>query len=382
MRVLLDGTTLMHGGGVQVGLAVLSNAAGSGLRWHAVLSANLARECPAEVLEAMASVRVVPTAGRGRLWHAQRLLREAYRLCRPDVTFSVFGPPCWLPPCPHIQGFARGHMVYPEVLSRYPYCGRLRMRLHNAKDRFAVSRGDRFIAESRAVRERLSRTAGIAPDRVAVVANTYSPFFSECLRRQGPKPPRATKLIAVPATYYAHKNLEVVPHVAARLQALLSTPFRFLLTIPPSGRGWRAIAEVAARLAIQDSVRTLGVVPHAGIARLYSLSDAVFLPTWLESSTATYPESFAAEVPLITSDLDFARELCGDAALFVDPFDPAAAAEAIARVLTDTELAQSLIERGRAALAANYVSPEEKWRRQLLALEAVAQGNPFPDELM
>lgn len=273
-------------------------------------------------------------------------------------------------------------MIYPEVLNRYPNCGRLRIRLHNAKDRFAVSRGDRFIAESRTVRERLSRIAGIAPDRIAIIANTYSPFFLGCLRSQVPKPPRATKLIAVPAAHYTHKNLEIVPHVAARLQALLSIPFRFLLTIPPSGRGWRAIAEEAARLGVQDSVRTLGVVPHARIARLYSLSDSVFLPTWLESSTATYPESFAAEVPLITSDLDFARELCGDAALFVDPFDPAAAAEAIARVLTDTELAQSLIERGRAALAANYVSPEEKWRRQLLALEAVAQGNPFPDELM
>jgi glycosyltransferase involved in cell wall biosynthesis len=382
MNVLLDATALMHGGGVQVGLALLSNAATHGTQWHAVLSANLARECPAEVLEAMASVRTVPTAGRSRFWHAQRLLISAYRQCKPDVTFAVFGPAYWVPPGPHIQGFARGHMIYPEVLNRYPNCGRLRIRLHNAKDRFAVSRGDRFIAESRTVRERLSRIAGIAPDRIAIIANTYSPFFLGCLRSQVPKPPRATKLIAVPAAHYTHKNLEIVPHVAARLQALLSIPFRFLLTIPPSGRGWRAIAEEAARLGVQDSVRTLGVVPHARIARLYSLSDSVFLPTWLESSTATYPESFAAEVPLITSDLDFARELCGDAALFVDPFDPAAAAEAIARVLTDTELAQSLIERGRAALAANYVSPEEKWRRQLLALEAVAQGNPFPDELM
>ncbi len=108
MNVLLDATALMHGGGVQVGLALLSNAATHGTQWHAVLSANLARECPAEVLEAMASVRVVPTAGRGRLWHAQRLLRDAYRQCRPDAVFTVFGPRAGSTPSPHI-GFARPH---------------------------------------------------------------------------------------------------------------------------------------------------------------------------------------------------------------------------------------------------------------------------------
>ncbi len=67
----------------------------------------------------------------------------------------------------------------------------------------------------------------------------------------------------------------------------------------------------AARLGVRDSVRTLGTVPHADIARLYTLSDAVFLPTWLECSTATYPRRSPQEC-LITSDLDFARELCSD----------------------------------------------------------------------
>ncbi len=382
MTVLLDGTTLMHGGGIQVALAVLGNAARDRLDWHAVLSANLARECPAEVLEAMASVRMVTTSGRGRFWHAQRLLRDAYRQCRPDVTFTVFGPAYWVPPGPHVQGFARGYMIYPEALFRFAPRTRNRVRLDNLRNRLAVRRGGCFIAESRTVRDRLSRVAGLAPGRIAVIPNTYSPSFSECLSGLRAKPARTTKLIAVPAAYYVHKNLEIVPRVAAELGKVLQAPFRFLLTVPPSNEGWRAIAAEAARLGVQDSVRTLGTVPHASIARLYRLSDAVFLPTWLESSTATYPESFAAQVPLVTSDLDFARGLCGDGALFVDPFDPAAAAEAIARVLTDRELRQLLIERGTGTLATHYVSPAEKWRRQLLALEAVASEEPFPEELI
>ncbi len=382
MRVLIDGTTLMHGGGVQVALAMLANAARDGLSWHAVLSTNLARECPAEVLEAMASVRMVPTSGRGRFWHAQRLLRDAYRQCRPDAVFTVFGPAYWVPPSPHIQGFARPHLIYPETRSRFPRGQRARMWTVQEVHKHALRRGDRFVVESHTVKTRLTRVASLAEERIAVIPNTYSPSFAALLDRLPPKPHRAMKLVAVPAAYYVHKNLEIVPRVAAELRKVLPAPFRFLLTVPSSSEGWRTIVSDAARLGVRDSVRTLGTVPHADIARLYTLSDAVFLPTWLECSTATYPEAFTAGVPLITSDLDFARELCSDGALFVDPFDPAAAADAIARVLTDEELRQSLIERGRNTLATNYVSPEEKWRRQLLALEAVASDEPLPDELL
>lgn len=371
----------MHGGGIQVALAILSNAARDGLRWHAVLSANLARECPAEVLEAMASVHVVPTSGRGRFWHAGRLLRAAYSSRRPDVTFSVFGPADWVPPGPHIQGFARGHMIYPETQHRLPLAPRVRLRARNAMLRLALRRGDRFIAESRTVKSRLARIAHIPQHRIAVIPNTYSPSFAALLNCLPPKPKRQTKLVAVPAAYYVHKNLEVIPRVAAALRCLLSDPFRIVLTIPTAGPPWRAIYRAAEELGVGSSVRTAGAIPHNRIARLYRLSDAVFLPTWLESSTATYPESFEAGVPLITSDLDFAHELCGDGALFVDPFDPQAAAEAIARVLTDDALRRALVARGRSVLERNYVTPEEKWRGQLQAIEATACGAPFPQAL-
>lgn len=382
MRVLIDASTLMHGGGIQVALAVLANATKDPNEWHAVLSANTARECPSHVMTSLASVRAANSTSHGRLWEARALLADAYHSCRPHVTFSVFGPAYWVPPGPHVQGFARGHMIYPETQNRLPRRQRTKLRATNAVHRYVIRWGDHFIAESRTVKMRLARIAKVPHERIAVIPNTYSPAFAERLQSLPSKPRRRTKLVAVPAAYYVHKNLEIVPEVAAHLRSLLDGPFRFVLTIPPTGHGWRRIAADASRLGVEQAVRTLGTIPHAQIARLYRLSDAVFLPTWLESSTATYPESFAAGVPLVTSDLDFARELCGDGALFVDPFDPASAAEALARVLTDEDLRDRLVQRGHATLATNYISPEEKWRRQLIALEAVAHGEPFPDVLL
>ena len=53
------------------------------------------------------------------------------------------------------------------------------------------------------------------------------------------------------------------------------------------------------------------------------------------------------DLPLVASGRPSLDELLGDAALFVDPADEDAIAEALARVLTDDSLRSDLRERGR-----------------------------------
>src|SRR5208337_3969492 len=118
----------------------------------------------------------------------------------------------------------------------------------------------------------------------------------------------------------------------------------FIFTIDVQHSGWQRIEDRARKLGLNDVVRTEGSVPHSTMGDLYRHAHAVFLPTLLECSTAVYPESFMAKVPLITSDRDFARELCRDAAAFVDPLSPDDSARALARVLTDDTYRNRLID--------------------------------------
>ena len=55
--------------------------------------------------------------------------------------------------------------------------------------------------------------------------------------------------------------------------------------------------------------------------KLYNQADAMFLPTLLETFSASYPEAMKMERPILTSDLDFAKDICGDAALYFNPLD-------------------------------------------------------------
>jgi glycosyltransferase involved in cell wall biosynthesis len=222
---------------------------------------------------------------------------------------------------------------------------------------------------------------GYDPARVFVVRNTYSPAFAHALASSTKAPPEDVLRVAVPSAYYIHKNLEFVPEVAAALKDRGLENVRFALTLPEQDQPWQRIRARAEQLQVANMVKTEGRVPHGQIADLYRSAHAVFLPTLLECSTATYPEAFAAGAPLVTSDRDFARELCGDGALFVDPFNAEQAAEALARALTDQDVREELVSHGRAALEENYISPEEKWRQQLLCMETLARGEPIPQEL-
>jgi len=58
-------------------------------------------------------------------------------------------------------------------------------------------------------------------------------------------------------------------------------------------------------------------------------------------------EAMAAGVPVVAANAGSLPEICGDAALLVNPRNPAAMAGALLRVLSDLALRQELTARGR-----------------------------------
>ena len=57
------------------------------------------------------------------------------------------------------------------------------------------------------------------------------------------------------------------------------------------------------------------------MGNLYKSSNAMLLPTLIESFGIPYVEAMSLGVPILTSDLDFAHDVCGNAASYFDPFN-------------------------------------------------------------
>ena len=152
-----------------------------------------------------------------------------------------------------------------------------------------------------------------------------------------------------------HKNLGIMVPVSEYLEGVHPDfCFRFVLTCNETP------------FSLPEHLRKhfvfIGKVDVAECPNLYEQADIMFMPTLLECFTATYPEAMRMEVPIVTTDLEFARGLCGEAACYYSAIDADAAAEAIYKVATDEAYMQQLTAYGKEQLKKfdNYEQRAEK----------------------
>jgi len=97
---------------------------------------------------------------------------------------------------------------------------------------------------------------------------------------------------------------------------------------------------------MQDHVHMIGFVDEEDLPTLYSGAVCVAFPSLYEGFGFPVLEGMACGTPVITSNVSSLPEVAGDAALMVDPYSIDAIADAIQRMLDDSELRASMIAAG------------------------------------
>ena len=147
------------------------------------------------------------------------------------------------------------------------------------------------------------------------------------------------------SAYYVHKNLEILPKVA---HILSKSDKNFLILTTFDANTSRSAAKLDKLISSSPNICNIGRVDSKDLLSLYSASSALLLPSLLESYSGCYQESFAAGIPVLTSDLPFAREICKNAAVYFDPHCPHSIAMAIERLFTEVPLYLQCISEGSA----------------------------------
>ncbi len=132
--------------------------------------------------------------------------------------------------------------------------------------------------------------------------------------------------------------------LAFRAWALLPAEERQSLTILCAG-GKPELEEELRLLAPQADVRLIRFT-DADLACAYSGAMVLLYPSLYEGFGLPVLEAMACGCPVITCQRSSLTEVAGDAALFVDPWDPAAAARAILSLRQNSTLRADLITRG------------------------------------
>ena len=226
----------------------------------------------------------------------------------------------------------------------------------------------RLVAQTEVMKQRLLASYGFDPQRVEVIPNSCSLPRSSA-PRQALDPNRPFVFLCL-GWYYVHKNLEILPEALRRIRSYTSRPVECRITISPDQhpRARRFLRELE-RENMEDLIVNIGPVRRNELAGVYDSADALLLPTLLESFSRTYLEAMQFGLPILTSDRDFARHICQDAALYFDPLDADSVARSMARVMEDGELRARLAQNGSRlicqsptwdAIAAQFVSVLEQ----------------------
>ncbi len=286
-------------------------------------------------------VRDVPVSpfSPGAQWRVPAVVRQ--------LNGSLYHSPYYLMPYrPGAPAILTAFDLIPLLL---PEDGSARARLFfRFAMRLALRRARAVITTSHSTERDLRAAFGVRRGLVSVIPAAADPIFRVLPRSELEAWRAAHDLPPSYALYFGsnkpHKNLELLVRAWS---AYCAAGGRETLVI--AGH-WDARYPAAQRLAgalgLGEQLLFLGPVTDAEAPYLYNGASLFLWPSRYEGFGLPVLEAMACGVPVISSNASSLPEVAGEAARLLPPQDPAAWAEAAARILRDRPLAREMRERG------------------------------------
>ena len=171
--------------------------------------------------------------------------------------------------------------------------------------------------------------------------------------------------------YYSHKNIEILLELFDRYGEELSDVVLFLTIAKEHARGAAKLLQSIGRKGLQDRIINVGPLPQESLGAYFRNMDALIMPTLLESFSGSYLEAMHFGLPILTSDLDFAHEVCGESAIYFDPWKVEAIKDAVFQLKNNPKLAQDFISSGKMQLQSKHQSWDDITKRLLADLQEI-----------
>ncbi len=229
----------------------------------------------------------------------------------------------------------------------------------------AVGRATRVITASHATESLLISRAQVPPEKIRVIPLGVDPPAvvltpAERLRERARILGGEGEMVLSVGVIQTRKN------TLNMLKALKTLPAKYKLVLAGgNGYGSEAIHEFIRAESLGERVRLLGFIDDAQLAHLYQAASVFLFPSLEEGFGIPVLEAMAGGMPIVTSNVSSMPEVGGEAALYVDPYNPADIAQKVVRAVEDSGLRAAVVQKGLAR------ESEFTWRRTAEATLAV-----------
>lgn len=376
MKIVLNFIPLKSGGGVQVGLDFIAQAMlhGKQHEWYLVAT----KGTPFAKISGAGHIKLlktVPASMPHRLWFEYLGCRKLVKKIGADLTYTQFGPQWPGSKLINIVGCAYSNLFYPEInfWERLPLIKRIIRKGIDCIRMLRIRQAAHVIFETEDLARRAVSLTGLKSERVSWVRPSISSLVAAdkvhaITRELFEELPPGFKVLLL-STYNPNKNIELLPHIAKALNE--RDPYNdvlFIITLPPRSDSLERIMCAARELRVETRIVNVGPIQYEGCSEAYRACDLVILPSQLESFSNTIAEAWMMQRPLLISDIDWARSLCGTGAAYFQYGNPQSAAEQILGIRKNNACYRSLVSEGERMLR-TYPAPVDRFKQYLAIIE-------------
>lgn len=371
-RITIVAHALRAGGGISVGKNLILSLTGKkpDAHYQIFIPPNLGYENIPAAGTRCEFIPYTPTFGLvGRWFYDKTRLIQQIAEFSPDIVLCLGNVAVEKDIAPQILLVQDSHLFYPQRhYSRES--PRSRMIYRYKQHRFAQSlkRCCVLLCQTETAKRRIQQHYHYRGDMV-ILPNSLSVDSISGARSDAPKPDGDSFRMIYLTRYYPHKNLEIFLDLFAKYREQLDNVVLFTTIAPEQHKGARAFLEAVSARKLEKHIVNLGPVDQRDIAAMFGSMDALVMPSTLESFSGAYLEAMAFDCPILTSDLDFAHEVCGDAALYFDPWSVDSLFSTLRYAIDNPQERKRLAATGRDNLSKN----SQSWDQNVDALIAVIE---------
>jgi glycosyltransferase involved in cell wall biosynthesis len=147
-------------------------------------------------------------------------------------------------------------------------------------------------------------------------------------------------------TIQPRKNIENLLIAFDRFKKIYPSNIQLLLV---GKQGWNneSAMKTFEKMEFKDAVKFTGFVSDANLGKIHASSIALCIVSFLEGFGIPAVEAMFAETAILASNRAALPEVCGDAAIFINPDSPESICEALLKLAREEDFRKELILKGK-----------------------------------
>ena len=291
-----------------------------------------------------------------RYWFEKYKLPKIVIDYNPDVIFGAANVGLSSVSSPQAIFVRQAYLFYDKTYyPQIPLKLQLRIAALKVQIKKALPNTDLILCQTDVVKQRFSEKYQYPEDKVKILR---LPPPVEIRPESGLQTPSVIKrssesfYVLVLTRYMPHRNPRLlIPICQKYAEQIRAKKIKFITTVETShGFHARKFLRQIHENGFEDIIINVGDISRQELPAYYFFSDILWLPTTLETLGLAFLEAMTMGVPILAPDIDFAHYVCGNAAIFYNPWKYDSIFEKIVMLRDKSALREDLVKQGKSQL--------------------------------